>query len=182
MYKRLFDIFFSLTCLLFVGIFIIIFFIVATIDTRSNGLFVQKRIGRFGIFFNIYKLKTIHPKTGKISNIGLFLRKNKLDELPQLFNVLIGDMSIVGPRPDVSGYYDQLQGENRKILELRPGLTCKASLKYFEEEELLDRQINAKNYNDEVIFPDKVKMNLEYYYNHNFWGDVKIIWSTLIRK
>lgn len=110
---------------------------------------------------------------------GRFLRKSKLDELPQLFNILKGDMSVVGPRPDIPGYYDLLEGENRKILELKPGLTSEASIKYRNEEELLQNAINSKRYNDDIIFPDKVKMNLNYYYKHNLLIDLKIILKTV---
>ena len=114
-----------------------------------------------------------------ISMFGKFLRKSKLDELPQLFNIINGDMSVVGPRPDIPGYYDLLEGENRKILELKPGLTSEASIKYRNEEELLQSAINSKQYNDEIIFPDKVKMNLNYYYNYNLLIDLKIILKTI---
>jgi lipopolysaccharide/colanic/teichoic acid biosynthesis glycosyltransferase len=113
-----------------------------------------------------------------VSKIGALLRNSKMDELPQLWNILIGDMSFVGPRPDIAGYYDVLQGENRKILELKPGLTSLASIKYAKEEELLEKQENPLNYNDTVLFPDKVKMNLEYYYSNSIFGDLKIIWKT----
>ncbi len=115
-----------------------------------------------------------------ISRFGNLIRKAKIDELPQLFNVLLGEMSIVGPRPDVLGYYDQLQGEERKILELKPGLTSLATIKYANEEVILKQQENPVQYNNEVIFPDKVKMNLKYYYTHTFWGDIKIIGQTLL--
>ena len=114
-----------------------------------------------------------------ISQFAKFLRKSKLDELPQLFNIVKGDMSVVGPRPDIPGYYDALEGENRKILELKPGLTSEASIKYRNEEMLLQSVSNSKKYNDEVIFPDKVKMNLNYYYNHNLLIDLKIILKTI---
>ena len=114
-----------------------------------------------------------------ISRFAKFLRKSKLDELPQLFNIVKGDMSVVGPRPDIPGYYDALEGENRKILELKPGLTSEASIKYRNEEMLLQSVSNPKKYNDEIIFPDKVKMNLNYYYNHNLLIDLKIILKTI---
>jgi lipopolysaccharide/colanic/teichoic acid biosynthesis glycosyltransferase len=150
-----------------------------SIDTQSNGLFIQERIGQWGRVFKIYKLKTMHPATVKISSLGRFLRKSKIDELPQLWNVLKGDMSFVGPRPDVAGYYDLLQGEARKILELKPGITSEASIKYTNEEKLLAQQENPLEYNDIVIFPDKVRLNLDYYYNRNFFGDMVIIVKTV---
>jgi len=122
----------------------------------------------------------MHAKSGKISKIGIFLRKTKIDELPQLLNVLIGDMSVVGSRPDVKGYYDTLKGEYKKILELKPGLTSVAAIKYFNEEALLAQQKNPLAYNDTIIFPEKVLLNLEYYYTQSFWGDLKIIWKTVL--
>lgn len=179
MNKRLFDIIISLVGLFLVSGFLIIFWIISSIDTRSNGLFVQERIGQWGRVFKIYKLKTMHPTTKQISAAGGFFRKSKLDELPQLWNVLRGDMSLVGPRPDVAGYYDRLEGEARKILELKPGLTSLASIKYTNEDTLLARQMNPLAYNDTIIFPDKVRMNLDYYYRHSLVGDMKIIFKTI---
>jgi lipopolysaccharide/colanic/teichoic acid biosynthesis glycosyltransferase len=179
--KRLFDFLFSFLLVIFIGWIIIILWIIASLETKSNGFFFQNRIGKYGERFTIFKIKTISSKTGHISNFGKLLRKSKLDELPQLFNVLKGEMSVVGPRPDIPGYYDQLQGEARKLLTLKPGLTSTASLKYANEEELLSRQENPLRYNDTVIFPDKVQMNLEYYYNHSFYGDIKIIFKTILR-
>ena len=180
MIKRLFDVFLAIIGLCFIGWLLVIFWLLASIDTRSNGLFIQDRIGQFGASFKIVKLKTMHPKTRNISKIGAFFRKFKIDELPQLWNIVIGSMSFVGPRPDVAGYYDLLEGENRKILELKPGLTSAASLKYFNEEELLVLQEHPLRYNDEVIFPDKVKLNLDYYYNRSFYGDLLIIIKTIL--
>jgi lipopolysaccharide/colanic/teichoic acid biosynthesis glycosyltransferase len=179
MMKRIFDLLLSLVGLLAIGWLLLLFWIVASIDTRSNGLFVQERIGQWGSVFRIYKLKTMHPVTAKISRLGLLLRKTKIDELPQLWNVLKGEMSFVGPRPDVAGYYDLLQGEDRKILELKPGITSAASLKYQNEERLLAQQDDALHYNDTVLFPDKVRMNLAYYYHRSFFGDIRIIWKTI---
>jgi lipopolysaccharide/colanic/teichoic acid biosynthesis glycosyltransferase len=154
----------------------------AIIDTRSNGIFTQERIGQFGKGFKIYKLRSIQiePKkrTLQISKMGRFLRNYKLDELPQLINVLKGEMSIVGPRPDIVGYYDTLEGENRKILELKPGLTSTASLKYYSEDTLLGMEDDPLYFNDNVIFPDKIKMNLDYYYHQSFLEDLKIIGNT----
>lgn len=180
MSKRLFDISFSVLALIFLGWIIILGYLMATIDTRSSGLFVQERIGQYGKTFKIFKLKTFHPLTQKVSPLGKFLRNYKIDELPQLFNVLIGDMSLVGPRPDIPGYYDLLKGEDRKILELKPGITSLASIKYANEEQLLSTKPNPLKYNNEVLFPDKVRMNLDYYYNRSFWIDLKIIIKTII--
>jgi len=125
---------------------------------------------------------TITRKNDKrITSIGRKLRKWKLDELPSLLNVILGNMSIVGPRPDVPGYADNLVGEQRKILELKPGITCPASLKYASEEKILANMHDSAEFNDKVIFPDKVKMNLDYYYSRSFLLDVKIIARTLFR-
>ena len=183
MTKRLFDIFFSMIGLVLSSGFIVLFYILATLDTRQNGLFSQQRIGQFGKPFTIYKLRTYGLSTEKpVSRFGAFLRNSKLDELPQLWNVFLGNMSFVGPRPDIAGYYDVLEGENRKILELKPGLTSLASIKYANEDGLLAQQENPLVYNDTVVFPDKVKMNLAYYYNHSLFGDIGIIWKTLFRR
>jgi lipopolysaccharide/colanic/teichoic acid biosynthesis glycosyltransferase len=181
MYKRIFDIFFSFFCLSVFSVVIFLFWIIVSIDTKSNGLFIQERIGQFGKSFRIFKLKTIKDDSKEISKVGNFLRKSKIDELPQLWNVIIGNMSIVGPRPDIKGYYDKLEGDERKILELKPGLTSLASIKYANEDEILKLQSNPLKYNDEVLFPDKVKMNLDYYYNRSFFVDLKIIVKTIIR-
>jgi lipopolysaccharide/colanic/teichoic acid biosynthesis glycosyltransferase len=183
MIKRFFDIIFSFFFLLFFFWVVFIAWLLAAIDTDTNGIFIQQRIGQFGNPFKIYKLRTIQILTSsgnrRISKIGKFLRGYKLDELPQFFNVLKGEMSLVGPRPDLPGYYDLLEGENRKILELKPGLTSLASLKYSEEESLLSKQISPINYNDSIVFPDKVRLNLDYYYHRSFWGDVGIILKTI---
>lgn len=177
--KRIFDFIFSIIALFFFGWIVLVCVFIATIDTQSFGIFTQERIGQHGKKFTIFKIKSMNDRLKTVTWFGRFLRKSKLDELPQLFNILKGDMSFVGPRPDVPGYYDLLEGENRKILELKPGLTSEASIKYRNEEKLLQSVVNPKFYNDEVIFPHKVKMNLEYYYNHNLLLDIKIILKTI---
>ena len=190
MKKRLFDIVFSLFTLLFFFGVLLISWLLAAMDTHTNGIFLQERIGQFGVPFKIYKLRTIrtesHSGEKYISRIGQFLRCFKLDEMPQLYNILKGDMSVVGPRPDVRGYYDLLTGENRKILELKPGLTSLASIKYNKEDFLLQKQELPLVYNDSIIFPDKVRLNLAYYYNRSFSGDIllilKTVWFTFFKK
>ena len=177
--KRVFDVIVSIIALIVFLPFILISWLILMFDTKSNGLFFQARVGQNGKLFTIYKLKTMHPKTGNVSKVGFFFRKYKLDELPQFLNVLKGEMSIVGPRPDIEGYYDKLEGEDRKVLELKPGITSEASIKYYNEEEILEQQENALHYNDTVIFLDKVKMNLDYYYNQNLLLDIKIIIKTI---
>ncbi|WP_249684770.1 sugar transferase [Flavobacterium sp. CYK-55] len=177
--KRTFDITFSLLMLIALSWLLLLCYLLASIETRSNGLFVQQRVGQFGKLFWIYKLKTMHPKSQKIGFFSQFFRKYKLDELPQFYNVIKGDMSVVGPRPDVSGYYDCLNENDRRLLELKPGITSEASIKYKNEDLLLSAQSDPKKYNDTVIFPDKVKMNLEYFEHQSFMTDLKIIFKTV---
>ncbi len=180
--KQLFDIVLAVLFTFIMTIPLFFILILNSFNTNSNGLFLQKRIGQYGQPFIIYKFRTLHKDTGELSRVGKFLRENKIDEIPQLINILKGEMSFVGPRPDVPGYYDKLEGEYKKILELKPGLTSEASIKYANEEEILSKQKNPLEFNDNVIFPDKVKMNLEYYYNRSFLGDIKIIVKTIFRK
>jgi lipopolysaccharide/colanic/teichoic acid biosynthesis glycosyltransferase len=188
--KRSFDILLSFVGLTFSLPIIFLAWLVATIETRSNGFFIQKRVGQNAKMINVIKIKTMKPKSqhlgtittkndSRITKSGKFFRKTKIDELPQLFNVLIGDMSLVGPRPDVPGYADKLKGEDREILSLRPGITGPATLKYKNEEELLASVKNPKEYNDKVIWPDKVKINKEYIKNWSLKKDIKYIWETV---
>jgi len=115
----------------------------------------------------------------RITPLGAKLRKYKLDELPELWNVLKGDMSFVGPRPDLPFYFEKLRGEEKIILQLRPGITGPASLKYADEEELLASATDPVKFNDEVIWPDKVRINLNYYHTRSFFGDISIIFKTI---
>ncbi|MDY3513626.1 sugar transferase [Riemerella anatipestifer] len=154
---------------------LLMLFILVSVDTFSYGIFVQDRVGQYGKLFRIYKFKTIRPVSREISNVGAFLRKTKLDELPQLFNILKGEMSFIGPRPDVPGYYDGLKGEDRKVLILKPGLLSEASLEYRNEEYLLNQKENPLKYNDEVIFPHKIKLNLEYLERVSFKEDIRVL-------
>nr|WP_294936583.1 sugar transferase [uncultured Flavobacterium sp.] len=180
MLKRLFDIVFSALALLMLSWLLLLSWLIAALDTKANGFFLQKRVGQYGSLFTIIKLRTM--KEGKVTKIGTFFRKTKIDELPQFVNILKGDMSIVGPRPDIPGYYDRLEGEALKVLELKPGLTSEASLKYFNEEALLNTKENPLEYNDTVIFPDKVRLSLDYFHNRTFVGDIKIILKTVFRR
>ena len=160
--------------------------------TDGPAIFSQKRVGRNGRTFTMYKFRTMtvaHNGSSvsvagesRITPLGAVLRRCKIDELPELWNVLIGDMSFVGPRPDVPGYADTLQAEEREILQLRPGITGPASLKYRNEEELLASVPDPQRYNDEVIFPDKVRINLYYLHNYSFLLDVKMIFCTILGK
>lgn len=153
-------------------------------------IFKQKRVGRDGRLFTMYKFRSMTVGHGgssvsvagesRITPLGAKLRRYKLDELPELWNVLIGDMSFVGPRPDVPGYADQLKGRDREVLRLRPGITGPASLKYRDEEELLAGQPDPQKYNDEVIFPDKVRINLYYLHHYSFIKDIEMIFCTVL--
>jgi len=190
--KYLFDRILALSGLIIALPFFIILPFIIWIDSKGPVFFQQKRVGKDGKLFTIFKFRTMRINDGsntvtsandsRITKAGSFLRKWKLDELPELFNVLIGDMSFVGPRPDVPGYADKLENEDRKILRLRPGITGPATLKYLDEEEILSKIINPREYNDEVIFPDKVRINLKYLENFTLTGDIRIIFYTLIRK
>lgn len=154
-------------------------------------IFKQQRVGRHGKLFTMYKFRSMivsHSGSpvsvageSRITPLGAVLRRYKLDELPELWNVLKGDMSFVGPRPDVPGYADKLQGEDRLVLSLRPGITGPASLKYANEEDILATVSDPVAYNDNVIFPDKVKINLDYYRHHTFFGDIRLIFQTIFR-
>ena len=191
--KRIMDFFFSaLGLCLLLPLFLILSILIKS-TSKGPIFFMQERVGKDGVIFKMIKFRTMfsfqessNPVSVKgdprVTKLGVFLRKYKLDELPELFNVLIGQMSLVGPRPDVPGYADKLVGVDRDILKLRPGITGPASLKYLNEEEILAKKDNPKLYNDEVIYPDKVKINLDYYNNQSIWIDIKIIFATIFRK
>jgi lipopolysaccharide/colanic/teichoic acid biosynthesis glycosyltransferase len=189
--KRAFDIVFALIGILLTFWIIIVAFIIASLETRSFGLFMQKRVGREGKLFTVYKIKTMKQVDGvkgttttscdpRITRSGKFFRDTKIDELPQLWNVLEGSMSFVGPRPDVEGYADQLIGQDRLILSIRPGITGPASLKYKNEEEILAAQSEPKKYNDRVIWPDKVAINKAYIEDWSLQKDMTYIIKTII--
>jgi len=189
--KRSFDVFFSFIALVLLWWLILLVYLIATFDTRKNGLFVQERVGRNGKLFNILKIRTMRDDTSinttvtqssdsRITKVGSIIRKTKMDELPQLFNVLIGNMSFVGPRPDVPGFADQLIGKGRKILTIRPGITGPATLAYRNEEEILDRHDDPETYNKEVIFPEKVRINIKYIEEYSFRKDLKYILATIL--
>lgn len=190
-FKRFFDFIVAFFGLLLSFWIILIAWLVATIDTKSNGFFTQNRVGKNGKIFKVIKIKTMRPNEKlsttitqdgdpRITRIGRFFRKTKIDELPQLINVLKGDMSFVGPRPDVPGYADRLQGKDRLVLSIRPGITGPATLAYRNEEEILAAQNDPVKYNDEVIYPDKVRINLEYIESWSFSKDIKYIVDTVL--
>jgi lipopolysaccharide/colanic/teichoic acid biosynthesis glycosyltransferase len=158
----------------------------------GNVIFKQQRVGQEGKLFTMYKFRTMINEHGgssisvkgesRITPLGATLRKYKLDELLGLWNVLIGDMSLVGPRPDVPGYADKLTGDDQLILSVKPGITGAASLKYKNEEEILAEQENPQLYNDTVIYPDKIRINKDYIEKWTFLLDIKIICYTILGK
>lgn len=166
---------------------LLILLILTSIDTKRFGFFKQKRVGQHGKLFNIYKLRTLRDEEHRLgrlahsaTRLGRFLRRTRANEWPQLFNVLKGDMSFVGPRPDVPGFADTLKGDDRIILLVKPGITGPATLKYKNEERVLERQKDPEHYNRTIIWADKVKINKNYVLNYSFYLDLTyILKSTL---
>ena len=188
--KRIFDVVLSVLLLPVFIIPILTLILIATISTKQSGLFIQQRIGINGKPFSFYKIRTLkgknHVSVREIQKqqtaFGKWLRKSKLDELPQLFNVLNGTMSWVGPRPDIPGYADLLQGEDRIVLLVKPGITGPATIKYKNEDQLLVQQKDPLVYNDTVIWPDKVAINKEYLQEWSFKKDLGYLWSSVFVK
>lgn len=189
--KYIFDRLMALIGLLFLWPLLIILAILIKVKMPGGpAFFTQKRVGQHGRLFTMHKFRSMavsHDDSSvsvageaRITSFGATLRKYKLDELPELWDVLIGNMSFVGPRPDVPGYADMLTGDDRRMLELRPGITGPASLKYRDEEELLAQVDNPIEYNDKVIFPDKVRINLYYLDHYSFWKDIQMIIYTVL--
>lgn len=199
--KRLFDVVLSLIGLLLTGWVIVLAWILASLSTGANGMFSQWRVGLGGRLFRVYKIRTMRPQSiaseseqddeswstvttasdQRVTRVGRMMRRAKIDELPQLYNVLLGQMSFVGPRPDVPGFADKLVGEDRVILTMRPGITGPATLKYRNEEEILASVDDPETYNRDVIFPDKVRLNRQYVQNWSFSQDIWFIWRTVSR-
>lgn len=188
--KRIFDVMGALVALFLTGWLVLLAWFIASIETKSNGLFMQIRIGKKAKPFLVFKIKTmtaVEKEVGSITALqenritksGMFFRRTKIDELPQLLNVLFGTMSFVGPRPDVEGYADKLQGEDRVILEVRPGITGPASIRYKNEEDILRQVDNVQAYNDTVIWSDKVALNKVYVETWTFKKDMLYILETL---
>jgi len=189
--KRMFDIIFSLSGLMLFSLIVAMSWLVSLVETRSNGFFFQARVGKNGKTFILVKIKTMKntydinntvttSNDHRITYSGKFFRSTKIDELPQLWNVLIGDMSIVGPRPDVSRYADKLDGDDKIILSVRPGITGPAQLAYKNEEKILARKTNPIKYNDEIIWPDKVRINKKYIKEQSLAKDIYYIWKTVV--
>jgi len=193
MIKYAFDRIFSLLGLiLLLPVFLFVSIWIA-IDSKGGVFFTQERVGRRGRHFGLFKFRTMHPtaeKAGKltiggkdprITRAGYVLRKYKLDELPQLFNVLIGDMSFVGPRPEVPDYVALYNQEQWKVLYVRPGITDEASITYFDENDLLARSDDPQKKYVEEIMPAKLEINLNYMKIRSFRSDLEVIWNTINR-
>lgn len=183
-------------CVSFLGIIllwplIILLSIIVRLTSRGTAFYVQIRVGKDRKLFNCYKFRTMvidADKEGsitvatdlRITALGKALRKYKLDELPQLWNVLIGKMSFVGPRPDTPGYADALKGDDAVVLSFRPGITGPATLYFRNEEELLTKAENPRQFNDTVIWPLKVEINKKYIQEWNFFRDIGYIVITVV--
>jgi lipopolysaccharide/colanic/teichoic acid biosynthesis glycosyltransferase len=188
--KRLFDLIAASIGLLFLSFPIVVISAIVKISSCGPVFYIQNRVGRQGRLFRAIKFRTMYlgaDKEGsvttaidtRITPVGRGLRRFKLDELPQLWNVLVGDMSLVGPRPDVPGYADALAGDAHRVLELRPGITGPATLYFRYEEELLAKVNDPGRFNDEVIWPAKIRMNLDYLEHRTFWKDIGYILITI---
>src|SRR4028119_392962 len=188
--KRIFDLTIALLGLIILAVPMALIAILIGITSGSPILFSQERVGKGGQIFYVKKFRTMSVRSvedssitvagdSRVTAIGSYLRRWKLDELPQLWNVLVGEMSLVGPRPDVPGYADKLQGDDRKLLLLRPGITGPATLAYRNEEEILAKVSDPVQYNNEIIYPDKVRINLEYMEKCSLMQDLKYILETM---
>ena len=185
-WKRVFDLMLALVLFPLFVIPLIVLVLIATMDTKQYGVFSQLRVGQHGTLFKIYKLRTLKQEQHLLGHlnksatrIGQFYRHTKLDELPQLYNVLIGNMSFVGPRPDVQGFADELIGEDRMILKLKPGITGPATMKYRNEETILAQQKDPEHYNRTIIWVDKVEINKKYVQNWSFSLDLNFITKSI---
>ena len=193
MAKRLFDIVSSGIGLLCLAPVFVVMAIWIKLDSRGPVFYRQTRVGRYGRDFRIFKFRsmrvssdkgrqiTVGERDPRITRSGYFIRRYKIDELPQLINVFLGDMSVVGPRPEVRKYVDLYSEEQRKVFQVRPGITDLASIKYRNENELLSQVDDPDTYYIDVIMPDKLAINLEYIRHQSFMGDIKIIFNTLFK-
>lgn len=191
--KRIFDIVTSSVILLIFFPVGILISLAITMESRGGVFYRQERIGRYGIPFKVFKFRTmkvdseklgtltVGMKDNRITAVGVFLRKLKLDEFPQFINVLIGQMSIVGPRPEVKEYVDLYSEEQRKVLDVKPGITDYASLEYFKENELLGKSNNPRQTYIDEIMPAKLELNKKYLTNPTIIEDIKIMWKTFLK-
>lgn len=191
--KRVFDLFFSVIGLLILAPLFLVFIILVVLDGKGGPFFFQTRVGKNGHDFKLIKFRSMRPgseKSGqltigsrdsRITRVGYFLRKFKLDELPQLINVLKGDMSFVGPRPEVRKYVELYTKDQLRVLSVKPGITDYASIKYFNESDELAASDNPERTYIEVVMPEKLRINLEYVENHSVSTDFKIIFKTIFK-
>lgn len=189
--KRLFDIIFSFLGLTVLSPLFLLLAVWIKLDSRGPVFYRQVRVGRHNRDFRIFKFRsmrvgsdkgslvTIGGRDPRVTRSGYYIRKFKLDELPQLINVLIGDMSFVGPRPEVRKYVDMYTTEQLHVLDVRPGITDEASIAYRNENELLATAADPERFYIETVMPDKLRINLQYVQNHSLWGDIKLIFKTL---
>lgn len=191
MVKWFFDRALSLVLLIVLMPILLLVAIVILLTSGAPVFYIQERIGQNAKPFKLIKFRTMKgeeespvaaAELNRITRVGRWLRRTKIDELPELLNIFAGDMSFVGPRPDVAGYADKLEGDDRRLLTMKPGLTGVASLKYRNEEDLLAAQPNPQEYNDKVIWPDKVRLNLLYMERQSLWLDVKVLICTALGK
>lgn len=191
MVKWFFDRALSLVLLIVLMPVLLLVAIVILLTSGTPVFYIQERIGQNAKPFKLIKFRTMKgeeespvaaAELNRITRVGRWLRRTKIDELPELLNIFAGDMSFVGPRPDVAGYADKLEGDDRRLLTMKPGLTGVASLKYRNEEDLLAAQTNPQEYNDKVIWPDKVRLNLLYMERQSLWLDVKVLICTALGK
>jgi lipopolysaccharide/colanic/teichoic acid biosynthesis glycosyltransferase len=187
---RLFDIFFSALGLIILFPFFVVFYLLIRIESKGGAFYIQERIGKNGKPFGLYKFRTMRvgsdteglltvgERDSRITHIGYILRKTKIDELPQLLNVLKGDMSLVGPRPEVRKYTDLYTEEQRKVLSVRPGITDYASIEYVNENELLSKADDPERMYIEEVMPDKIKLNMKYLKHYTVGEYFRIIFLT----
>jgi lipopolysaccharide/colanic/teichoic acid biosynthesis glycosyltransferase len=191
--KRLFDFFASLIGLILISPILLVIGLIIVIGSKGPVFYIQKRIGKHAVPFNLYKFRSMKVGSDKkglltlgdndvrVTKIGYFIRKYKIDELPQLINVLKGDMSLVGPRPEVSKYVELYNNFQKQILSVKPGITDRASIKYRDEAEMLTKQEDPETFYIKQIMPDKVEINIEYIKNANFFSDINVIFSTVFK-
>lgn len=193
MLKRIFDIICSAAGIILLSPILLLLWLSVKLESKGPAIFKQVRVGRNNKDFRLFKFRsmyvnaeskgqlTVGMRDPRITRTGYYLRKYKLDELPQLFNVLNGDMSLVGPRPEVRKYVNYYTAEQMRVLTVRPGVTDYASIRFFNENELLDKAENPEQYYIDHIMPEKLRLNLEYLDQKGFFKDIGLIFKTLFK-
>lgn len=192
MIKRLFDIFFSLFVLAILSPILFVVILLILSDSKGGAFFHQIRVGKDGVEFRLHKFRTMKPasensgqltvgmRDSRITKVGYYLRKSKLDEMPQLWNILVGEMSVVGPRPEVPKYVSLYNADQRLVLSVKPGLTDYASIKYIKENEILEKSGNPEQTYIDEIMPEKLALNIQYIREKSMLVDLKIIINTAL--